>query len=185
MDDYSNYLSKQKVKSSSPITQQSLLQKRANRIRIFADVFKSLNVDFTNKKVLCLGARMGEEVEALKNMGANALGMDLVPYLPLVIEGDMNKLKMEDKYDIIYTNSMDHMYDVHMLMAGVHETLVNDGLFIAHICPAAFPIEKSKVNPDDIYGIMTEKFDLIFKNKQQSKLYPFEEYACIFKRKLC
>ena len=63
----------------------------------------------TCKTALCLGARTGQEVVALQEMGIDAIGIDLVPYDPYVVRGDIHDLNYEDGgFDFLYTNIFDH-----------------------------------------------------------------------------
>lgn len=60
---------------------------------------------------LCLGARTGQEVHVLREMGvAGALGIDLVPTPPLVLAGDVHQLQFADaSYDFVFSNIFDHV----------------------------------------------------------------------------
>lgn len=70
--------------------------------------------------ILCCGARQGTEVEVLRDLGfANALGIDLNPggANPLVRQGDMMKLDAPDNsLDLIYTNCVDHAFDLDAML---------------------------------------------------------------------
>ena len=59
---------------------------------------------------LCLGARTGQEVVALKELGVeNSIGIDIVPHEPNVIKGDIHDLDFKDEtFDFVYTNIIDH-----------------------------------------------------------------------------
>lgn len=73
---------------------------------------------FLNKasRVLCLGARQGTEVEVLRDMGYRyAVGLDLNPgpENPYVSIGDFMALEYPDEsVDMIYSNCVDHAYDL-------------------------------------------------------------------------
>jgi len=64
-----------------------------------------------SKKAICLGARTGQEVYVLKNMGLeDSIGIDLVDAPPLVIEGDVHNVQFEDNtFDFIFSNIFDHV----------------------------------------------------------------------------
>ena len=68
------------------------------------------------RTVLCLGARYGNEVLALRSMGFNAMGMDVNPsHAPkgTVHRGDFHGMEYGDSlYDMVYTNSLDHCLDI-------------------------------------------------------------------------
>ena len=58
------------------------------RLLGFKLLFAQLEVT-PGAKALCLGARRGEEVQALREIGVDAIGLDLVGFPPLVHHGDM------------------------------------------------------------------------------------------------
>ncbi|CAH2041072.1 unnamed protein product, partial [Thlaspi arvense] len=66
------------------------------KIRVFADFFAVLEqrgLLFNESKALCIGARVGQEVEALRRVGvSDSVGIDLVPYPPLVLQGDFSPM---------------------------------------------------------------------------------------------
>lgn len=67
-------------------------------------------------EILCLGARLGTEVEVLRDLGfRNAWGVDLNPgpENPLVRRGDFHRLDTADEsIDLVYTNCIDHSFDL-------------------------------------------------------------------------
>jgi SAM-dependent methyltransferase len=66
--------------------------------------------------ILCLGARLGTEVEVLRDLGfANARGIDLNPgpENPFVDVGDFHHLDAgEASVDLVYTNCVDHAFEL-------------------------------------------------------------------------
>ena len=85
-------------------------------------------------KALCLGARRGEEVKALQSRGWDAEGIDLVPWPPLVKEGDFQLLDYPDAvFDLVYTNSMDHAMDPFGMVLAAKRVLKPGGVFYVHI----------------------------------------------------
>lgn len=70
--------------------------------------------------VLCLGARLGEEVLAFRNCGLEATGVDLNPGTdnPYVIKGDFHALPFAAKYfATAYSNVLDHVLDLDIFLA--------------------------------------------------------------------
>lgn len=63
------------------------------------------------RSALCLGARTGQEVHVLREMGVtDAIGIDLVSTPPLVLEGDVHALNFADEsYDFVFSNIFDHV----------------------------------------------------------------------------
>ena len=92
-----------------------------------------LGVDWSGKTVLCLGARIGTEVKAFLDLGASATGLDLNPgeNNPYVVRGDFHDLQYPPGiFDAVYTNSLDHAFDINRLAKEVLKVLKRDGVFI-------------------------------------------------------
>jgi len=83
--------------------------------------------------VLCLAARNGAEVQSLIGLGHFAIGIDLNPGPgnPYVVTGDFHALVFgEATVDAVYTNSLDHAFDLARVTAEVRRVLKPGGLFI-------------------------------------------------------
>jgi SAM-dependent methyltransferase len=86
--------------------------------------------------VLCLGARNGAECRAFTELGLFAIGVDVNPGEdnPFVVSGDFHKLQFADEsVDIVYTNALDHAYDLDVVIAEIERVLKPGGVFIAEI----------------------------------------------------
>lgn len=81
--------------------------------------------------IVCAGARQGTEVEVLRDLGfRNAYGIDLNPgpNNPYVREGDFHKLPQADRtVDLVYSNSLDHVYDFDRFFSDHARALKGDG----------------------------------------------------------
>lgn len=88
-------------------------------------------------QILCCGARQGTEVDVLRDLGFdNARGIDLNPGPdnPLVTEGDMMKLAVPDNsLDLIYTNCVDHSFDLDAMITEHARALKPDGYLLYDI----------------------------------------------------
>jgi len=83
--------------------------------------------------VLCLGARVGGEVQGFIECGYFAIGIDINPGTgnPYVLHGDFHHLPFPDKcVDIIYTNSLDHVFDMEKLLSEIRRVLKPVGFFM-------------------------------------------------------
>ena len=84
--------------------------------------------------ILCCGARQGTEVEVLRDLGfSNAYGIDLNPGPgnPYVREGDFMKLREADAtLDLLYTNCVDHSFDLDAMFAEHARVLKPDGYLL-------------------------------------------------------
>ena len=90
--------------------------------------------------VLCLGARLGSECRAFIGLGAFAVGIDLNPGTGNhhVVVGDFHDPQFADaSVDIVYTNCLDHSFDLEKVMASVDRVLNPGGAFIADIMNGA------------------------------------------------
>lgn len=90
--------------------------------------------------VLCLGARLGTECRAFIAQGAVAVGIDLNPGLGNrhVVLGDFHNPQFADaSFDLVYTNCLDHSFDLDKVMAGADRVLKPGGAFVADIMNGA------------------------------------------------
>ena len=86
--------------------------------------------------VLCLGARLGAECGAFTERGAFSVGVDLNPGEgnPFVVTGDFHDLQFaEASVDCVYTNSLDHVFDLKTVLSEINRVLKPGGLLIAEI----------------------------------------------------
>ncbi len=83
--------------------------------------------------VLCLGARSGAEVRAFADLGCFAVGTDVKP-TPLnayVLHGDFQHLQWgAECVDVVYTNALDHAFDISAVLDEVQRVLRRNGIFI-------------------------------------------------------
>jgi SAM-dependent methyltransferase len=112
---YGSYLRRQAKKLNRRIGPLRKQYKR--RVSLFVEEFQALHqkIEFGGP-VLCLGARLGEEVDALRSMGfANSIGIDINPgpKNSLVVKGDFHSLPFADAaFGMVYSNCVDHMLDL-------------------------------------------------------------------------
>ena len=110
---YDDYINHQKVKTTDPRRRKLWLgEEWQMKIDIFKNIFnryKNMDILKENMKCLCFGARTGQEVVALNEIGMDAIGIDIVPQKPYVIEGDIHKAPFENEsFDFVFTNIVDH-----------------------------------------------------------------------------
>ena len=134
--DYQQYLEHQKEKTGDASRRQRLASAFPSREAYFINrltvTTKKLNLDPASK-LICLGARMGEEVSAWKKLGfKNSIGTDLIARPPYVVIEDFHNLSYGDKtVDIFYTNSIDHSSDPIKMFSEVARCLKTGGYFVA------------------------------------------------------
>ncbi|MBS3742517.1 MAG: methyltransferase domain-containing protein [Candidatus Cloacimonetes bacterium] len=107
--------------------------KNKKRIEEFIAFFKEAKPYLQEGNILCLGARTGCEVEAARQVGFNnSIGVDLYPAGKNVIYGDWHNLPFKNNsFSNVFTNSLDHCYDIDKLSNEIQRVLIlNGGLFI-------------------------------------------------------
>lgn len=108
--DYDSYLELQRRKTEDSRRRQIWLgEEWEKKIFEFETFFKATIHVRPPSKALCVGARTGQEVVALRSLGIDAVGIDLVPHEPLVVEGDMHDIPFPtNHFDFLFTNCFDH-----------------------------------------------------------------------------
>jgi len=112
-ENYQNYINFQKEKTLDNNRRQKWLNDEwDSKVNFFSKIFKNIFKDINLKHdaiCLCIGARTGQEVYALQNLGFSAVGIDIVECKPLVEVGDMHNLNYPDNsFDFIFCNILDH-----------------------------------------------------------------------------
>ncbi len=186
-DSYERYLEHQKAKLETHNFGNYDTEFRiALRKRLTA-----LDLEWTGKAVLCLGARIGSEVKAFLDLGCFAIGIDLNPGPEnrYVVQGDFHDLQFAPKsIDVVYTNSLDHAFDVERIAKEVIKVLKNDGRFIVEAVQGT----AQGINPGffesffwkDINGLIRlfEKAGFIVVRRDRIE-FPWPGEAILFKTK--
>lgn len=101
--------------------------------RVLRERLEKLDISWHGKTVLCLAARLGTEVRSFLDIGCFAVGIDLNPGEdnPYVLYGDFHNLQFPtNSVDVVFTNALDHAFDVERLIAEIKRVLNPNGLFI-------------------------------------------------------
>ena len=132
--DYEEYLTHQKLKLDEMLkmkggfSNEDVFNYRVRFYLRFRHLPARLN---PNARMLCMGARQGTEVEVLRDLGfPHATGIDLNPGPdnPLVKPGDFMKLDYPDSsLDLLYTNCIDHAFDLDAFFAEHARVMKPDG----------------------------------------------------------
>jgi len=194
--DYSEYVEHQKSKLNTiseflKIYDKEYSQILASRLREGGIIKKGMSV-------LCLGARIGTEVKAFFDHNCFAVGIDLITSEnnKYVLYGDFHEIQFPtDSVDIIFTNSLDHVFNLNKVLDEIKRVLKPDGYFIAEI---VYSNMESKQDIDKYNSIIKthspfeslfwEKIDDVldlikgFKLIKRTKfVYPWKGEHCIFK----
>ena len=134
--DYQGYLNHQKEKSLDPERRKKWLTEEWQvKLQGFRDIFNShAEVLQECSNALCIGARTGQEVQALRDLGVDAVGIDLVEAPPLVLEGDMHELSFpSESFDFVFSNSFDHSLYPEKCISEIERVLRQGGWALMHL----------------------------------------------------
>ena len=112
------------------------------------DRLSKLDIDWSHSNALCLAARIGTEVKAFLDVGAFAIGIDLNPgeENKYVVTGDFHNLQYADhSIDVIYSNSLDHAFDMEKILTEARRVLRPTGHLIVE------PVQGREEGPDPQY----------------------------------
>jgi SAM-dependent methyltransferase len=133
---YENYIEHQQAKLSfKSICPIDLVDYDARYSKILYERLKSSNL-IHGGSALCLGARQGTEVKSFLDCGCFAVGIDLNPGKNnlLVLPGDFHQIQFPDNsIDIVFSNSIDHVFDINKLLMEIVRILKIGGLFITEV----------------------------------------------------
>jgi len=133
---YDQYLAHQASKLDRIETR--LRETEADNLAAFRHRFKSCAALSGARSVLCLGARLGTEVQALHELGYFAVGIDLNPGPGnrYVLPGDFHHVVFPDQsIDAIYCNALDHVFDLNRIVGEIVRLLRQGGVLIADLMP--------------------------------------------------
>lgn len=135
-DSYDDYVSHQSGKLDK--IEHRLRETEQEDLSEFRRRFEGCAALSEARSVMCLGARLGTEVQALHALGYFAVGIDLNPGEGnrYVLPGDFHALVFPDgSLDAVYTNALDHVFDLEKVLAEIDRVLRPGGLFIADVLP--------------------------------------------------
>ena len=134
---YEDYIQHQKSKADygTPLRQRLLTDLWESDCDGFRLNFKPYHDIISKcKNALCLGARTGQEVFVLNELGIDAIGIDLVATPPLVISGDVHNLEFENEsYDFIFSNIFDHVLYPEKFISEIERVLKPNGHCLLHL----------------------------------------------------
>jgi SAM-dependent methyltransferase len=131
---YDEYVEHQVSKLDKVI--HRLRETEAEDFAEFKERFRRCEALREARTVLCLGARLGTEVRALHALGHFAVGLDLNPGTenPYVLPGDFHHVVFPNSsVDAVYTNALDHVFDLEKVLGEIARLLRPNGLFVADL----------------------------------------------------
>lgn len=111
--------------------------------------------------VLCLGARTGAEVRPFLLRGCFAVGIDLNPGEgnKYVLQGDFHDIQFPDgSVDVVYTNSIDHVFDSEKFISEIRRVLRPRGTLILELMETKHPEHYESFDWHDV-GSLIKKFE--------------------------
>eukprot|EP00250_Pteridium_aquilinum_P001906 c12113_g1_i1 orf=386-2140(+) len=153
---YEEYIQLQLKKTMNPHLRKLWTSKDWRRkVDVFSLVFQNLmktHLLKTSDKALCIAARVGQEVLALKELGVNdSIGVDLIASPPLVIEGDMHRLPFAaSTFDFEFSNAFDHALFPAMFASEIERTLKTGGIVVLHVALRRRP---DKFSANDLLSV--------------------------------
>lgn len=133
---YKDYIVHQKKKTLDPVRRAKWLNEEwTPKVEYFKNEFKQyLKILPKNAASIGLAARTGQEIFAMKELGLDAIGIDIVPNPPLVILGDLHNIPFPDSvFDFAFSNAIDHSLYPDKFMSEARRILKTDGIFLLHI----------------------------------------------------
>ena len=105
---------------------------------VLRERLERLPQNWRGARVLCLAARIGTEVKAFLDLGAFAVGVDINPgpQNRYVVHGDFHHLQYADgSVDLVFSNSVDHVFDLDRWIGEVRRVLRDDGALLLEVGP--------------------------------------------------
>ncbi|PKI66626.1 hypothetical protein CRG98_012968 [Punica granatum] len=170
---YDAYIQHQLNKTLNPKLQHLWTTRDWDRkVRVFSDFFQSLKrrgLLSNSSKALSIGARVGQEVAALRQIGvSDSIGIDLVPRPPLVVKGDFHAQPFGDEtFDFEFSNVFDHALYPSKFVGEIERTLRPGGVCVLHV---SLTKGTDKYSANDLYSVgplveMFKRSDLVEKRK--------------------
>lgn len=153
---YDAYIQRQLKKTLNPKLREIWTTRDWDRkVEVFSKFFERLKEKgflFNGSKALCVGARVGQEVAALKRVGVNdSVGIDLVPYPPLVVKGDFHQQPFDDEmFDFEFSNVFDHALYPWKFVGEIERTLKPGGICVIHVSVSK---RADKYSANDLYSV--------------------------------
>ena len=183
---YEDYINKQLEKTLDP---NRIKKWKGREWQIKVDGFRHLfkrNEEFlqNKKNSICLGARTGQEVFVLRELGLDSIGIDLAEFPPYTIKGDIHNLEFEDeKFDLIFTNILDHSLDLEKFISEMERVCVKDGIIILNTqenIPGDDYSENVINSPEPIIKMF--KNSILIKNRKIQNTFDQMNRELVFKK---
>ena len=179
-DSYSEYLHHQSEKTLDAERRKLWLNEEWKPKHLaFKDCFERVfGRDLSGKNCLGICARTGQEIQAFIDLGAEAIGIDLVPHTPLVVCGDMHDIPFaENEFDIVFCNSIDHSLYPEKFLSEIQRVVKPGGLVLLHLL---IGVNLRKPNSRQGYDICElDSSKEVIKKFSNSKVLLDQKFYCL------
>ena len=184
---YDEYLAKQIAKTTDPNRVAKWKGEEWNsKIIGFRDLFDR-NKIYVNKKknAICLGSRTGQEVFVLRELGLRAIGIDLVPFAPYTVKGDIHKLSYKnDEFDLVFTNIFDHSLYPKKFISEMERVCMSGGNIIINLqlnTPGDEYSENLLNDPSEVSKMFKNSYLMTSRNIKNT--FDSMDYEFVFQKK--
>ncbi len=156
------YIEHQKQKTTNPEKIKKWLgEEWSLKLNGFKEIFSQYEGVFNkNKKCVGLGARTGQEIAALKELGyKDSIGIDLVAFEPYTIKGDFHKLPFDNSsVSLIYSNAVDHVLNPKLWSQEINRVLSKGGHILFNLQINIGQDEYSVFEIEDVESDLIDKY---------------------------
>lgn len=148
---YKIYLIHQKLKFF--FYKKAILNSFDNQVDGFKKLFSKLLIKYDPlpKNAICLAARTGAEVKALREIGILAIGYDInfPKNSPYVMYGDFHNIPCESNlFDLLYCNSIDHVKNLDTFFKECQRLINNKGIIVFDLVKGS-----DELKNQNMYGV--------------------------------
>ena len=174
---YRDYLNHQQQKLTENLAHYQEVSQ--DTFDVFVEKLRDVCPRIPGHQVLCLGARLGEEVRAFRKLGySEAVGIDLNPgpNNQYVIEGDFHDIPFEDiTFDGVYCNCLDHAWDLRKVSTEAARVLKPDGVLVLDVSFVK-PYKKHKIRRYRRFVKKAHKYESMLWGSLDDVLSHFNEF---------
>ncbi len=156
------YIEHQKEKTTNPEKIKKWLgEEWSLKLNGFKEIFSRHEGAFNkNGKCVGLGARTGQEIAALRELGyEDSIGIDLVAFEPYTIEGDFHKLPFDNSsVSLIYSNAVDHVLNPELWSQEINRVLSKGGYILFNLQINIGQDEYSVFEIEDVKSDLIDKY---------------------------
>tara|TARA_R110002051_G_scaffold214187_3_gene279052 strand:- start:529 stop:1104 length:576 start_codon:yes stop_codon:yes gene_type:complete len=160
--EHEDYISHQKEKTTDPQKIKKWLgEEWDTKLNGFKEILSQHEGTFNkNGKCVGLGARTGQEVAALIDLGyKDSIGIDLVAFEPYTIEGDFHNLPFDDdSVSLVYSNAVDHVLNPELWSQEINRALRKGGYVLFNLQINMGQDEYSVFEIEDVKSDLIDKY---------------------------